>query len=185
MDALSSDYEFRIRWEPYLLRPQTPPEGYPMPAQYKDPNNPRAQMVRNTGRSLGIEFSQTRERFASTLKGHVLLEFAKETAEEKQDSIAEKLFQKCFTDGDLLQDHTLLQVAEECDLDKEQAKVYIEDKANVEKVFEKAMSWAERGISGVPTFYFNGQKMFSGAQEPETFKRMFEIAADRFPVSKS
>lgn len=37
-------------------------------------------------------------------------------------------------------------------------------------------------IPGVPTFYFNGQKMFSGAQEPEVFKRMFEIAAEKFPV---
>ena len=49
-------------------------------------------MVRNVGKSLGLEFSTTRERFASTLKGHALLEFAKESAEEKQDSVAEKLF---------------------------------------------------------------------------------------------
>lgn len=31
----------------------------------------------------------------------------------------------------------------------------------------------------------NGQKMFSGAQEPDAFKRMFEIAAERFPVPQS
>ena len=41
MDALSSTYEFRVRWEPYLLRPQSPPEGLPVPQQYKDLNNPR------------------------------------------------------------------------------------------------------------------------------------------------
>lgn len=185
MDMLSSEYEFRVRWEPYLLRPQTPPEGLPIPASYKDPNNPRAQMVRNVGKSLGLEFSTTRERFASTLKGHALLEFAKESAEEKQDSVAEKLFKKCFTDGDLLQDAALLEVAQECGLDQEQAKSYISDKNKLENVYEKALSWAQKGISGVPTFYMNGQKMFSGAQEPETFKRMFEIAAEKFPISKS
>jgi len=32
-------------------------------------------------------------------------------------------------------------------------------------------------VAGVPMFYMNGQKMFSGAQEPEVFERMFEIAA--------
>ena len=37
-------------------------------------------------------------------------------------------------------------------------------------------------LPGVPYFYFNGQKMFSGAQEPEMFKRMFEVAAEKFPV---
>ena len=56
--------------------------------------------------------------------------------------------QKCFTDGDLLQEPTLLEVAQECGLDKEQANSYIQDKEHLEKVFEKAMSWAERGISG-------------------------------------
>ena len=56
--------------------------------------------------------------------------------------------QKCFTDGDLLQESTLLGIAEECGLDKEQAKSYISDKTKLEKVFEKAMGWAERGISG-------------------------------------
>ena len=49
-------------------------------------------MVRSTASSLGLEFSTTREKFASTLKGHALLEFARETAEEKQDSVSEKLF---------------------------------------------------------------------------------------------
>lgn len=31
----------------------------------------------------------------------------------------------------------------------------------------------------------NGQKMFSGAQEPDAFKRMFEIAAEKFPLQSS
>jgi len=37
-------------------------------------------------------------------------------------------------------------------------------------------------ILGVPAFYINGQKMFTGAQEPQVFQRMFEVAAERFPV---
>ena len=48
-------------------------------------------MVRNVASSLGLDFC-LRERSASTLKGHALLEFTKEHAEEKQDSVAEKLF---------------------------------------------------------------------------------------------
>ena len=41
-----------------------------------------------------------------------------------------------------------LEVAQECGLDKEQAKSYISDKNKLENVFEKAMSWAQKGISG-------------------------------------
>ena len=58
------------------------------------------------------------------------------------------LFQKCFTDGDLLQEGTLLSVAKESGLDTEQVKAYINDQSNLQKVFDKAMSWAEKGISG-------------------------------------
>ena len=40
-------------------------------------------------------------------------------------------------------------------------------------------------LTGVPAFYMNGHKMFSGAQEPDAFKRMFEIAAEKFPLPSS
>jgi predicted DsbA family dithiol-disulfide isomerase len=40
-------------------------------------------------------------------------------------------------------------------------------------------------LTGVPAFYMNGHKMFSGAQEPDAFKRMFEIAAEKFPLQSS
>lgn len=37
-------------------------------------------------------------------------------------------------------------------------------------------------VTGVPSFYMNGQRMFSGAQDPQTFIKMFEVAATRFPL---
>lgn len=183
MKTLSSDYEFRIRWEPYMLRPQTPPEGLPIPPGYKDPNNPRVQHLRGVAESLGLNFNQDRNTFASTLMGHTLLEYAKQVdGGDKQDNVAEQLFKRCFTDAEPLQEETCLNVAKECGLDVEKAKTFINDEHNLNATFRRAMNWAEKGISGVPAFYFNGQKMFSGAQEPEVFKRMFEIAADKFPV---
>ena len=38
--------------------------------------------------------------------------------------------------------------------------------------------------SGVPLFYFNGQRMFSGAQNEDVFTRMLTIAAERFPTAQ-
>lgn len=183
MESLSSDYEFRIRWEPYMLRPQTPPEGLPIPPAYKDPNNPRVQHLRGVAASLGLVFNTDRKTFASTLMGHTLLEYAKQVdGGIKQDDVAEKLFKRCFTDAEPLQEETCLNVAKECGLDEEQVKAFINDDRNINATFRRAISWSEKGISGVPTFYFNGQKMFSGAQEPEVFKRMFEVVVEKFPV---
>ena len=41
------------------------------------------------------------------------------------------------------------------------------------------------GFSGVPYFIMNGQKVFSGAQGPDTIIRMFEIVSERFPLETS
>ena len=37
-------------------------------------------------------------------------------------------------------------------------------------------------VAGVPYFYMNGQKMFSGAQDEATIVRMFEIVTEKFPL---
>ncbi|KAL4220751.1 hypothetical protein ACF0H5_021145 [Mactra antiquata] len=183
MDTLSSEFEFRVRWEPYMLRPQTPPEGLPIPDGYRDPNNPRVQYLRSVASSLGLDFNTNRKMFASTMTGHALLEYAKQVDDgDKQDDVAEKLFKKCFTDADDLQVDTCVNIAGECGLDKEKAREYIQDERNLNSVFNKAMSWSNRGISGVPTFYFNGQKMFSGAQESDVFQHMFKVVAEKYPV---
>lgn len=186
MKSLSSNYEFRIRWEPYMLRPQTPPEGLPIPDSYRDPSNPRVQHMREVASSLGLNFNLERKMFANTLMGHALLEYAKQVdGGDKQDAVAEQLFKRCFSGAEDLQEQTCLAVAMDCGLDANKVKEYINDEQNLNAVFRKAMSWSQKGISGVPAFYFNGQKMFSGAQEPEAFKRMFEIAAEKFPVDST
>lgn len=41
MESLKDKFDFRVRWEPFFLKPDTPPEGIPKPAAYTDPNNPR------------------------------------------------------------------------------------------------------------------------------------------------
>ncbi|WAR27566.1 hypothetical protein MAR_013270 [Mya arenaria] len=180
MDSLSSDFEFRVRWEPYLLRSQIPPEGMPFPPGYGDPNNPRTQYLRGVASSLGLEFNLNRKKFSNTVMGHALMEYAKNVdGGEKQDMVSEKLFKHCFTDAEDLQLDSCLAVARECGLDEQSAKEFILNPDNLKAVVNKAMSWSEKGISGVPTFYMNGHKMFSGAQEPDVFKRMFEIAAEK------
>lgn len=183
MNTLSSKYEFRVRWEPFLLRSNTPPEGLPIPPEYKDPSNPRRKYLLDAAAALGIDMNTNRSKFASTLLGHCLLEYAKEVdGGVKQDEVSEKLFKKLFTDADLLQEDSLLEVAESCGLDRAAAKAYITDTGNIEKTLNKARSWSDKGISGVPYFYINGQKMFSGAQEPEAFMKMFDVAAEKFPM---
>lgn len=183
MDSLKEKFDFKVRWEPFLLRPQTPPEGLPKPPAYSDPNSPGVRRLKEAGSSIGLDFTYKCPVFPNTIKPHALLEYAKEKENgQKQNEVSEKLFKKYFTDGDLLSDDTLLSVANDVGFNSEEVKQYISTQENLVKVVEKAERWSMKGISGVPTFYFNGQKMFSGAQEPETFKKMFEVVSERFPI---
>lgn len=184
MDSLKDKIEFRVRWEPFLLKPDSPADGFPKPAAYTDPSNPRVQMLMKVGQSLGIQMYNQPKVFPNTLKAHTLLEFVKTKNDgEKQNDVAERLFKKYFSEGDLLKEESLLSVAKEFGFDQNEVKAYIQKEQ--ENVLEKALMWSEKGISGVPAFYMNGQKMFSGAQEPDAFKRMFEIAAEKFPLQSS
>ncbi|KAH3813562.1 hypothetical protein DPMN_142023 [Dreissena polymorpha] len=183
MTSLSSKFEFRVRWEPYFLKPDAPPGGTPIPPEYADPRNPRTQHLWEVGSSLGIEFKKDRKKFANTAMGHALLEYAKVVnGGEKQDLVAEKLFKRCFTNGEDLLLQSCLDVASEVGFNQDEVRVYLQNPQSQEKVMEKARAWAAKGISGVPTFYMNGHKMFSGAQDPPVFERMFEIASERLPT---
>ncbi|KAK3603688.1 hypothetical protein CHS0354_023286 [Potamilus streckersoni] len=183
MDSLKEKFEFRVRWEPFLLRPDTPPDGLPKPKEYMNVNNPRFQYLREAGKEIGLDFSRTSERFPSTIKAHALLELAKEKDDGvKQNDVAEALFKKYFLEGDMLQDISVLQVAKEVGFEETEVKTYIENANNLKAVFNKASAWSQKGISGVPTFYMNGQKIFSGGQDVSVFIRMFEIAAEKFPL---
>lgn len=183
MDSLKDKFDFTVRWEPFLLRPQIPPEGAPKPPGYTDPNSPGVKRLKQAGSAVGLDFTYKCPVFPNTIKPHALLEYAKEKDNgQKQNEVSEKLFKKYFTDGDALSDETLLSVASDVGLNPEEVKQYISTEENLVKVVDKAQRWSEKGISGVPAFYFNGQKMFSGAQEPDTFKKMFEVVAERFPL---
>ena len=52
------------------------------------------------------------------------------------------------------------------------------------RLYRLKISYLLLCISGVPMFYFNGQRMFSGAQNEDVFTRMLTVAAERFPVSQ-
>lgn len=38
MRQLEDKFQFRVRWQPYLLRPEAPPEGLPIPPGYRNPD---------------------------------------------------------------------------------------------------------------------------------------------------
>ncbi|KAK7090210.1 hypothetical protein V1264_010041 [Littorina saxatilis] len=180
---LEGKFQFRVRWLPYLLRPQIPPEGLPIPPGYRNPAR-LAQMIQ-AGEEVGIKFSFSNTSFPNTLKAHALLELADSKDDgAKQNDVAERLFKAYFTDGKMLTEEDVVQVGQEAGFDPEEVRSFITDQEKLDAILQSALERSSKGVEGVPFFYFNGQRMFSGAQNEDVFTRMLTIAAERFPVAQ-
>lgn len=129
------------------------------------------------GRGEGIEFAFDRiRRTPNTLRAHRLIRLA--TAEGSGDRMVEALFRAYFLDGrDLGDIDVLAAVAAETGLDPGAARAYLAGEAGAEEVRAEDRRARRLGIHAVPCFVLERGYAISGAQEPEMFLPLFDIAA--------
>nr|KAI8733502.1 hypothetical protein BgiMline_028688 [Biomphalaria glabrata] len=185
--VLEYKFTFHVRWEPFLIHPHCPKEGIPVEGPIGgDLTNPRVQHLKETGKSLGIDFNFTCPVYPYTVPAHVLVEFAKEhEGGSKENEISDKLFRAYFTKGRPLEMRHLLKIAEDVGFDVAQVRQWLEDPAREEKIKAKAASWRKQGIQAIPFLLVNGQPSCSGAQETETLMETLTKAATKFPLEES
>ncbi|XP_005093886.1 uncharacterized protein YwbO [Aplysia californica] len=179
MNDLASKYSFKVRWEPFLLRPDHPLEGVPKKKPIGgDMNDPGTVHLKRAGEGVGIDFTYKAPIYPNTVQSHVLLEFAAhKDGGEKQNEVAEILFKRYFTDGDSLTKSQLLEIAAEVGFDTAEVEKFLDDPSNSASIRRQAQNWSQNGVHGVPYFIINGKPAFSGAQDPNTFKKVIEKLA--------
>jgi len=85
------------------------------------PDNP----LTTAGTKVGIAFNPSR-RIIRTTEGHMLVEWCKRVAPEKEDLLMEVLFRRYFEQGqDLSQSAALLEAAEEAGLPRKEAETML------------------------------------------------------------
>lgn len=186
-EALESrpDIPVTLRWRAFQLNPDMPRAGMDRQAYLsaKFGGADRASEIYGhigrVGDEVGIDFQFDRiPRTPSTLKAHRLIRFAQRPEHEKADAVVAAMFQAYFMDGkDIGNDAELLDIAERAGLDRATTQAYLdsdEDEAEVqaEDVFARRL-----GIGGVPCFVVDGKYAVSGAQEPEAFLPLLDMAA--------
>ena len=67
--------------------------------------------------------------------------------------------------------------AEEAGLEVDKAVAFTTDPEKQAAVGAEARAYSQKGLSGVPTFFINGQMAFSGAQPPQAFVKAFKQLA--------
>ncbi len=168
-----------VRWHPFELNPQMPPEGqnltehimekYGSSQEQSEANRTHLQSL---GRELGIDFAFTPEsRIVNTFQAHQLLGWAQ--TEGLQHPLKMALFEAHFTEGrDVSDPAVLVEVAESVGLDRARAAEVLESGEMAEETRAHQAFWTSRGISGVPSMVFEGKYLLTGAQGAQTYAQM-------------
>ncbi len=171
-----------LRWRPYQLYPNLPPEGVDreryLKARYgADADRARIpKRIEAEAEDVGLKFEFAAiGRMPNTFEAHRLLEYA--VRHDVQHDLSEVLFDYYFCGGrDVGDREVLADAAAAVGLDRTLAHEYLcgrEEAAAVREQLERA---AEVGVSGVPCYLLAGRFALPGAQTPEVMAQFIERA---------
>ncbi len=175
-----------VRWHPFQLAPYLDEDGqnigdYGRERYGATPEQSAANRTRiqSAGAPLGLEFNYSSDsRIYNTRKAHRLLAWAGETGGQTALKLA--LFRANFTDQlNISDDEVLLNVVETAGLDRAAAEAALTDPRYEDQVAQEIHHWDMQNITGVPAFIINGKYMIPGAQDAETFVRIFEKVLEK------
>lgn len=131
------------------------------------------KQVADQAEEVGLTYRFDTMRYSNTFDAHRIAKLAAEN--EKEAELTERFFQAYFTDSELLSDkNTLIRLAEEAGLNKEDAESVLESCKFRTKVNEDIDLAKQLGVQGVPFFVFNEKYAVSGAQPEESFTQVLE-----------
>jgi len=182
-----TDLDFEVRWYPFQLNPNSPPETNKLEGYMKKfglPKEKCMEMAESMGqrfKAAGLPYNfREGDKSGNTFNAHVLHTAAWEQGGPvAQDKVAERLFQSYFAEGRAPSDPKVLKdVAAELGIDC--AVVLDKSSEEFKKTKEELMYGRDLGVSGVPHFVVyteenSGKKLqASGAQPPGHFVAMFD-----------
>jgi predicted DsbA family dithiol-disulfide isomerase len=182
---MTEEIEAEIRFQPFELNPQMPPEGQDLdehllqkygatPEQFAGTR----QAIRERGEELGFEFRMDRRnRIYNTFDAHRLLHWAEE--EGRQLELKHALFRVYFTEGENPGDHeVLVRVAGDVGLDAARAAEILASDDYADEVRAREEHFHALGIQAVPAVIVNEKYLIQGGQPAAVFEQALrEIAS--------
>jgi predicted DsbA family dithiol-disulfide isomerase len=173
VEKLKEEYQVDIEWRPFYLRPDTPPEGLPLPdyilrARASGSEDRLSQMAG----MHSMKFVST-ERIYNTRLAHEATEYAR--VHGKVNEFHKVVFRKVYADGlDISNWDVLRAAAEEVGLDGSDMQQVVESGTYTDEVAAQVFQAQQIGVSGVPTYVINDRYAVVGAQPYEVFKRALD-----------
>lgn len=173
-----------IRWRTFQLNPDMPPAGMDRQTylNVKFGGADRAGQIygniASVGRTVGIDFQFDQIQVTpNTINAHRLIRMAQATQPDACFELVEHMFRAYFLEGRDIGDlATLTEIAEAAGLNGEEVSDFLDGGRELQEARQDDSMARRLGIGGVPCFIFEGQYALSGAQEPEAFFPLFDLA---------
>lgn len=191
---LEGEIEAEVRWLPFELNPDMPPEGEESTAhiarKYGRTPGQAAQgrtMMAERAAEAGFSFDYTGEgtpppsMLWNTFDAHKLLRWALDSAgPDAQTRLKLAMFAAHFQQRRTMSDReVLLDIVREQGFDGQSAEAALDDPAIAEAVrAEEQLAW-DNNVSGVPAMVIDRRVIVPGAQDPETYVQIIRKVVAR------
>jgi predicted DsbA family dithiol-disulfide isomerase len=182
--AARPQYEPRVTWRPFELNPEIPYEGVDragyLASRIGSPERiaeVHADLKRQ-GEAAGIEFRfDLIQRMPNTRRSHLLIAHAARSG--RQATVKDRIMRAYFEEGcDIGDIEELVRLGVEAGLAERATRSALILRRGQDGVIAAERHASVLGITGVPTFIFDGQYTISGAQEVGTLAGIFDQVAD-------
>jgi predicted DsbA family dithiol-disulfide isomerase len=182
--AARPHFEPRVTWRPFELNPDLPADGVDraayLAARVGDAERVAAvhAELQRQGEASGIDFRfDLIRRMPNTRRSHLLIAHAARSG--LQAAVKERIMRAYFEEGcDVGDTDELVRLAAEVGLSERAARSALVLRSGQDGVIAAERHAGVLGITGVPTFVFDGQYTVSGAQDVGTLARIFDQVAD-------
>jgi predicted DsbA family dithiol-disulfide isomerase len=182
--AARLQYEARVTWRPFELNPDMPADGVDR-AVYLEARLKSAERVAEAhadlerqGEAAGIKFRfDLIKLMPNTRRSHLLIAHAARCG--RQSVVKDRVMRAYFEEGSDIGDvEELVRLGVEAGLGERESRSALMLRAGQDGLIAAERHAAVLGITGVPTFIFDGQYTISGAQNVGTLARIFDQVAD-------
>ncbi len=177
-----------MHWRPYQLNPNLPRGGLDRRTYLslkfggRERTRQLHEVIEHAGAAVGIGFRFDRiERQPSTVDAHRLVRLAAEAnllPAAGLEALVMAIYRAFFIDGmDIGEPEALLALASGAGLASTTIGAYLAAETNAEAIRAEDLRARRMGIDGVPCFVIDERYAIAGAQEPEAFLPLFDLAA--------
>lgn len=180
--AMRPDIMASRSWRPFQLNPDLPRAGIPrdffLAAKFGSLRQAALgyEGIAAAGRNVQIDFAFDRiERIPNTLLSHRLIRLA--AMEGRGEAMVEALFGAYFCGGiDIGDIDALATIAGGIGLERDATRAYLAGEAGTMEILAEEQRARRLGIHAVPCFVIERGYAIAGAQEPEMFLPLFDLA---------